>query len=812
MSQGKLGVIQKIIRKSYSTFRTNVRGPLPDFDPDFYLKQYPDVAKSKMDPAEHYLQHGQHEGRMPHAPDILLQGSIETEFDPARENVLVVSHEASRTGAPILSLNLVRVLKQRYNVVALVLGGGPLVSAFRDEGAVVMGPCDVRHNPFIADLMLGQLFDRCQFKFALVNSIESRVVLPILAKHFIPSLSLLHEFAAYTRPRDAFRLALFWSGEAVFSAKLTLQSALDQYPDLGQRFAHVLPQGRCLLPRGKIDEKAQVAEREMLLRALRPPVKGEEPFLVLGAGFVQMRKGVDLFIECAARVIRSRPGRSVRFVWIGKGYDPDHDVHYSVYLADQIDRAGLAQHITFIGETSEMNDVYEAADLLLLTSRLDPLPNVAIDALSEGLPVMCFEKTTGIADILVEGGLQDDCVAEYLDTQALADKILRLAEDAARYRDVAAKCKHLAVSTFDMEQYVRELEALAEVVSKQAEQEARDVAEILNSNLLNQDYCCSPHNRSQPLEEALRGYVRAWAAGVGRRKPFPGFHPGIYLERHGVSAQGAEPLADYLRSGAPAGPWRLPVIRDTDECQAVIGKARIALHLHVFYPDLLADMFDRLGRNTIRPDLFISVPTGRSAEDVAKQLASYPGKVVAVEVVPNRGRDIGPFLTAFGPRIAANYDFIGHLHTKKSVDIKDASVGAAWYQFLLENLLGGQSGAMMDRILGLMSNTPSIGMVFPDDPNVVGWSANKPFAAALAERLGITELPEHFVFPVGTMFWGRVDALKRFWELGLGWDDYPEEPLPYDGSVLHALERLFPLGLAEASKQCALTNVTGMSR
>ncbi|MDH1381235.1 glycosyltransferase [Comamonas aquatica] len=784
-----------------------------DFDPDFYLRAYPDIAVAGVDPAKHYLQHGRHEGRMPSAPSVQFKGSIEAEFDPARENVLVVSHEASRTGAPILSLNLVRILRQRYNVVVLLLGGGPLVSAFRDEGAVVMGPCDIRSNPFIADLTLEQLFSRCTFKFALVNSIESRVALPSLAKNFIPSLSLLHEFAAYTRPRDAFRHALFWSGEAVFSAKLTLQSALDQYPDLGQRFAHVLPQGRCQLPLEKIDEKARIAERDKLLMALRPDLKGDEqPFLILGAGFVQMRKGVDLFIECASRVIRSRPIKSIRFVWIGKGYDPDHDVNYSVYLADQIDRAGLAQHVSFLGEASEMDDVYEAADLLLLTSRLDPLPNVAIDALSQGLPVMCFDKTTGIADILVEGGLQEDCVVEYLDTQAMADKVLRLAADTPRYRDVAARCKQLAAATFDMERYVRELESLVEVVSKQAEQEARDVADILKSNVLDKDYCSPLHHRDETLTEAARRYVRGWASRIGRRKPFPGFHPGVYLERHGVSAEGAEPLADYLRLGAPVGPWRLPVIRDTDDCQAVPAKARVALHLHVFYPDLLSEMLERLGQNAIHPDLFISVAAGRSVDDVAQQLARYPGKVVAIEAVPNRGRDIGPFLTAFGSRIVANYDFIGHLHTKKSVDIKDASVGAAWYRFLLENLLGGQSGAMMDRILGYMNNTPSIGMVFPDDPNVVGWGANKPFAASLAGRLGITELPEHFVFPVGTMFWARVDALKRFWALGLEWNDYPEEPLPYDGSMLHALERLFPLGLAEGVNQCALTNVTGMSR
>ena len=119
---------------------------------------------------------------------------------------------------------------------------------------------------------------------------------------------------------------------------------------------------------------------------------------------------------------------------------------------------------------------------------------------------------------------------------------------------------------------------------------------------------------------------------------------------------------------------------------------------------------------------------------------------------------------------------------------------------------------MMDRILGVMSNTPTIGMVFPDDPNIVGWVKNKPFAKELAERLGIAELPENFSFPVGTMFWARVDALRRFWALGLDWEDYPEEPIPRDGTILHALERLLPLGLTPGVNQCAVTHVAGVTR
>ena len=104
-------------------------------------------------------------------------------------------------------------------------------------------------------------------------------------------------------------------------------------------------------------------------------------------------------------------GNRCRFVWIGNGYDPENDLGYSVYLADQIRRAGLQEHVFFIAETTAIETAYEEADLLLLSSRLDPLPNVAIDAMTHGVPVLCFNKTTGIADFLIDSGLGNDCVA-----------------------------------------------------------------------------------------------------------------------------------------------------------------------------------------------------------------------------------------------------------------------------------------------------------------------------------------------------------------------------------------------------------------
>src|SRR5690606_14465343 len=107
-----------------------------------------------------------------------------------------------------------------------------------------------------------------------------------------------------------------------------------------------------------------------------------------------------------------------------------------------------------------------------------------------------------------------------------------------------------------------------------------------------------------------------------------------------------------------------------------------------YYPDMLAEMLQRLKHNTIQPDLFISVKDADCQAEAETLLSDYAGVVKAVEIVPNRGRDIGPFLTAFGDRLVEGYELIGHLHTKRSTHA-DRNVIEMWRNFLMENLLGG---------------------------------------------------------------------------------------------------------------------------
>ena len=119
---------------------------------------------------------------------------------------------------------------------------------------------------------------------------------------------------------------------------------------------------------------------------------------------------------------------------------------------------------------------------------------------------------------------------------------------------------------------------------------------------------------------------------------------------------------------------------------------------------------------------------------------------------------------------------------------------------------------MADTILAAIKSDTDLGLVFPDDPGCLGWTENRAHAEALAERLQIKKLPQAINFPVGTMFWARQGALSNLYNLGLSWEDYPEEPLGYDGTILHAIERLIPQICMANGKRYAMTHVPGFSR
>jgi len=730
-----------------------------------------------------------------------------------KEIILIVSHDASRTGAPILALNIAQELKKHFYVIGLLLGGGKLCNFFMETCDHIIGPCSpAEKTPVTISYLINKVAKRYPIKFAIVNSIESRWALKPLAKNSIPSILLIHEFFAYSRPRSEFISALTLAGSTVFSAEIIRANATTEQTAAFIANSHVLPQGKSQIPVDKIVDKEDCHEINWVKDQLFGQKK-VKPFVVLGAGSVHYRKGVDLFIATATEIKRSNPQANILMVWIGHGFDPENDLQYSIYLSEQITRARLQENFKILDEIANFEEVYPLIDLFFISSRLDPLPNVGIDAMLQGVPVICFENTTGIAEILAKDTQTATGIVPFLSVGKAAEKILHFYQNPDHCSTVSHKIRTLAEAYFNMPNYVAQLVELGYSLTAEAADTKRDEMEIKKSGLFKADFFLPPFSPSYNLDEAISNFIQNWRtkSALPLRKPTPGFNTTIYATSNNLTA-GTNPFAHYLRSGKPQGLWSDSII---DPSITPFTPPRLllrcALHIHVFYLELLDDILKRLESNELKCDLFISVTSQDALTQVEAMLKSYKKGTYEIIVVPNRGRDISPLLSAFNRKLIS-YDVIGHIHTKKSLDMNNPKAAHLWSTFLVENLIGGEY-AMADRILAEFAQDEKLGLVYPDDPHIMGWSDNKPFTSQLVKQMNLPELPDgDFSFPVGTMFWARPAAIKPLLMLNYSWDDYPPEPLPYDGSILHAIERLLPFVAESQGFKKALTYVPGITR
>jgi glycosyltransferase involved in cell wall biosynthesis len=788
------------------------------FDPVYYLERHPDIAAAGIPPWKHFEDNGRSEGRR------IIAISERLTFPPIKDVdkpvVLLITHEASRTGAPVLGWNIARLLAERVNIVLLMMRGGELEADFVNVAASAIGPLrweDWHHADTIR--LAKRITLEYRPLYAIANSIETHIMVPALAALGVPSIALVHEFAAYTRPVARMRDVFDWASHVVFPANIVAESSYDAFPGLRQRPGiHIMAQGAIDAPRPITGQSEADQGSDVLTAQIRP--RGyEDAFIVLGVGTVEIRKGVDLFLIVAASVRRLRPDLRFRFVWIGHGYDPTHDTTYSAYLGYQIAQSNLSDGVVMLDPVANLDPAYELADAVFLSSRLDPQPNVGIDAIVRGIPTVCFDRACGTAEILKADSATQHLVAPHLDVHQAAAILCSLAEDRERTVALRAEVARVGSSAYDMDAYIEYIEALGKAAAASLHDD--DLATLANSAAVDMDMALPPNTETHDLLAAERQVLQQWSimgltpsptVNPHFRRPCAGFNPQVYAKANSneCGPGQAHPLAHWLRSGQPKGPWSRDVFGPSSATRLLPIEAglRVALHAHFYYERLADEFAARLTRNQTCCDLFVSTDTDEKAKYLRSVFSRYPGPV-NITVLPNRGRDIGPFFTGLSDRLAGGtYDVIGHIHGHQSLDT-DSAMGEARRDFLWENLIGGEF-AMIDLVVSVFEANPRIGLLMAEDPHLVGWDANRTVAEDLARKMKMsTPLADFFDFPFGRMFWCRPDALRPIFELAINWNEYPPEPLPYNGTILHAIERLLPFAVEKAGFTTAGLRVPG---
>jgi lipopolysaccharide biosynthesis protein len=225
-----------------------------------------------------------------------------------------------------------------------------------------------------------------------------------------------------------------------------------------------------------------------------------------------------------------------------------------------------------------------------------------------------------------------------------------------------------------------------------------------------------------------------------------------------------------------------------------VDSNKVAVQIHIFYPDLLNEIFDNLNSIPADYDLYISTDTDNKKEIIYNYFILHHFRnFFKIQVYENKGRDILPFIIQLRP-VINKYKYICHLHTKKSSNVF-FEYGDSWRKYLFKNILGNKENVL--NIFNTFNINEKCGIIFPPDfPLIHNTIATKfddnPALLNLFNRYNIVPNDGVIsVYPAGDMFWAKTEAIKDlFFDINID-TEMEKENNQKDKTLAHAIERVW---------------------
>lgn len=370
-------------------------------------------------PLQNFIHHnfaGQKNLTSPHTAQVLVPDAEGTSVRPA--HILVVGHSAGRAGGEFVALSLVRALREQGIRVTLILArGGELEEDFRNKADVYLVGQELSDTTSIRTLLAKLRLEGV--RHAICNTVTVGRYATWLKELGYQVLHLVHELGTSIErflPTEDRQGICIGPDTIIFPARFVEQSFLERY---APRSTQLLRHAQGIEP-----DFERPADRSHVRTRLRNTFSlPADARLVIGAGSGELRKGPDLFLQVARQVLSDPADLHTHFIWVGK-----LDVEFTSWIEHDCRTLGLEDRFHLAGLRSDLTDFYLGADLFLMTSREDPLPNVVIEAMYAGLPIIAFADSGGTPELL-DGGC--GCVVPYLDTAAMAKATRELLESPA---------------------------------------------------------------------------------------------------------------------------------------------------------------------------------------------------------------------------------------------------------------------------------------------------------------------------------------------------------------------------------------------
>lgn len=335
------------------------------------------------------------------------------------KKILTITHDASLTGAPVLLLRLMKLLKERgYTFNTLIGRGGVLTDSFKE----VSDECTV-FKKAAKQKILRRLKNKVfpgnpgfnikpllkNVDCVISNTITNGELLQLVKENSdVPVISYIHELETTvidcTNPHFL-KKALDLTDHFIVPADVVKKYLCETLGVSEQKISTL----NYFIPGFN-----HVSQEDIQCFKTGNSIKSS--FIVGACGSVQWRKGADVFIQVASLLFKKMPDLDIQFVWFGGRKD-----HYeNQRMMYDIKRLELEEKILAIEGSLNASAFFKSIDLFLLTSREDPYPLVVLEAATEKIPTLCFNKNGGTGEFV---GNDAGTIVNYLDVLSMVDGI-----------------------------------------------------------------------------------------------------------------------------------------------------------------------------------------------------------------------------------------------------------------------------------------------------------------------------------------------------------------------------------------------------
>ncbi|MBI4053282.1 MAG: glycosyltransferase [Candidatus Diapherotrites archaeon] len=185
----------------------------------------------------------------------------------------------------------------------------------------------------------------------------------------------------------------------------------------------------------------------------RSRVSAHNPPIIVACGRLVPQKGFDILLDAFCLVRRHV---DCRLVIVGEGPE-------LAALLALSERFGVRDFVDFVGWQSNPWKFFSKADVFVLSSRYEGLPNVVLEAMALGIPVVSADCKSGPKEIISHG--RNGLLVPVGNPDAMAKAVVRVLSDKRLHRRLSANAKKRA-KDFDVPLVVRQFEEFFERMVK----------------------------------------------------------------------------------------------------------------------------------------------------------------------------------------------------------------------------------------------------------------------------------------------------------------------------------------------------------